>query len=76
MGEEIGGHGNATNLPVCQTPSQKRTYTMAHSLNLHLPDLHPEATEIWQQGKDKEKKRQKETVQNTKTMRLNDDDVT
>lgn len=71
---EIGGHFNTTNLPVCQTPSQKRTYTMAHSLNLHLPDLHPESTEIWQQGKkNKEKERQKEMVQNTKTMRLNDD---
>lgn len=44
---------------------------MAHSLNLHLPELHHEATEILQQGEeDKEKKRQKEMVQNTKTMRL------
>lgn len=30
-------------LPLCQTPSLKRIYTKAHSLNLHLPDLHPES---------------------------------
>ncbi len=83
------GHFHSANLPLCQTPSQKRTYTKAHSLNVHLLDLCPESTEIWQQGKeDKERERKKETrierarererkrerkVQNTKTMRLNDD---
>lgn len=29
-------------LPLCQTPSLKRIYTKAHSLNLHLLDLNPE----------------------------------
>ncbi len=55
------GHFHSANLPLCQTPSQKRTYTKAHSLNVHLLDLFPESTEIWQQGKeDKEKERERE----------------
>lgn len=35
-------HGR-DHLPHCQTPSLKRIYTKAHSLNLHLLDLHPES---------------------------------
>lgn len=57
------GHFHTANLPLCQAPSQKRTYTKAHSLNLHLLDLCPESTEIWQQGKEdkeREKKRKRE----------------
>lgn len=34
---------DSDDLPLCQTPSLKRIYTKAHSLNLHLPDLHPES---------------------------------
>lgn len=34
---------DSDHLPLCQTPSLKRIYTKAHSLNLHLLDLHPES---------------------------------
>lgn len=34
---------DSSHLPLCQTPSLKRIYTKAHSLNLHLLDLHPES---------------------------------
>lgn len=44
-------------LPHCQTPSLKRIYTKAHSLNLHLLDLHPEC---WGTATRRERKRQRE----------------
>lgn len=44
-------------LPHCQTPSLKRIYTKAHSLNLHLLDLHPEC---WGMATGRGGKRQKE----------------
>ena len=37
-------------LPLSQTPSLKRIYTKAHSLYLHLLDLHPESRLWWWWG--------------------------
>lgn len=53
----------SNNLPLSQTPSLKRIYTKAHSLNLHHPGLCPEATKRGYGNKKKEDKEKEETVQ-------------
>lgn len=49
---------DSDHLPLCQTPSLKRIYTKAHSLNLHLLDLHPESRSMAIKRRGEERQRE------------------
>lgn len=59
---EDSGH-----LPHCQTPSLKRIYTKAHSLNLHLLDLHPESRAQRQEEEERDTEKTVQTAALTPT---------